>query len=129
VSEIEVELLVVPGCPHAAEAQQLLRSALLAAGLPRTPIRVNVIESQREAEQRGFIGSPTILINGVDPFAEPGRRPPGLACRIYPGPAHANGLPQTDQLQNALYCHRDRHASYSSVASSRMKEIKDSTLD
>jgi hypothetical protein len=99
--DVDVELVVVPDCPHAAAAQELLRTALDVAGLPRTGVRVSVIESRREAEERGFAGSPTILINGVDPFAEPGR-PSALACRVYPGPAGPSWLPPADELTRAL---------------------------
>jgi hypothetical protein len=98
---VDLEVLVVLDCPHSAAAQDLLRSVLLDAGWPATAIRVTVIASQREAEQRGFVGSPTILINGVDPFAEPGRTA-ALACRIYPGPHGPSGLPPADQLRAAL---------------------------
>ena len=98
---VDVELLVVPECPNAQAAQELLRASLRAAGLASTPIRVSVIASQRAAEQRGFIGSPTILINGLDAFAEPGR-PPALACRVYPGPAGPSGLPPAEQLCVAI---------------------------
>jgi hypothetical protein len=100
-SLVEVELLLVPDCPHAQPAEELLSSALRAAGLGSTPIRVSVIDSQRAAELRGFVGSPTILINGHDPFAEPGR-PPALACRVYPGPSDPAGLPPAEQLRAAL---------------------------
>jgi hypothetical protein len=98
---VDVELLVVSDCPNAAAAQELLCVALRAAGLPDSGVRVSVIESQREADERGFVGSPTILINGVDPFAEPGR-PSALACRVYPGPNGPSGLPAADELQIAL---------------------------
>jgi hypothetical protein len=98
---VDVELLVVPDCPNASAAQALLRSALDAAGLAATPIRISVIHSEREAENRGFVGSPTILINGIDPFAEPGR-PVAVACRVYPGPAGVSGLPPADEVRRAL---------------------------
>ena len=65
-SLVEVELLLVPDCAHAQPAEESLGSALRAAGLGSTPIRVSVIDSQRAAELRGFVGSPTILINGHD---------------------------------------------------------------
>jgi hypothetical protein len=78
---VEVELLLVPGCPHAQPAEELLGSALRAAGLGSTPILVSVIDSQRAAELRGFVGSPTIHINGHDPFAKPGRATTRSACR------------------------------------------------
>jgi hypothetical protein len=98
---IDIELLLIPDCPNGSTAQELLRSSLRDAGLVSTPVRVSVIDSQRAAEQRGFVGSPTILINGVDPFAEAGR-PPALASRVYPNPSGASGLPPTDQLRAAI---------------------------
>jgi hypothetical protein len=99
--DVDLELLVVPACRNAPAAREMLRAALVAAGRPDTGIRVSVIESQREAEERGFVDSPTILINGVDPFAEPGR-PPALACRRYPGAAGPSALPFAEELTKAL---------------------------
>ena len=98
---IDVELLVVPDCPNAPAAKEMLHAALDAAGLPDLGIRVTVITSQREADERGFVGSPTVLINGVDPFAEPGR-PPALACRVYRGSAGSSNLPPIHELAKAL---------------------------
>jgi len=95
--QIEVELVITPGCPNATATRDMLRAALLAADLAATPIRVSVVRTQREAESRGFVGSPTILINGVDPFAEAGR-PAGLACRLYRDSAGVTGLPSAEQL-------------------------------
>lgn len=60
-----------------------------------------MVADQAEAERSAFNGSPTILIDGRDPFAEPGATP-SLSCRIYRtshGPAGAPGL---DQLRKAL---------------------------
>lgn len=54
--QIDVELLVVPDCPNAAAAHELLRSSLREAGLDGTPIRVTPTESQLAAEERGFVG-------------------------------------------------------------------------
>ena len=98
---VDVELLLVPDCPNARVASELLASALSEAGPASTPIRVSVIESQGAAQARRFLGSPTILINGRDPFSERGR-PPALACRVYPSPAGPAGLPPTEQLHAAL---------------------------
>jgi hypothetical protein len=99
--QIEIELLIVPGCPNATAAQELLRSALLAAGLPDMSIRVSVIETDHQARERGFVGSPTILINGVDPFGDLGP-PPALTCRLYSGSVGPSGLPSAEQLRKAL---------------------------
>jgi hypothetical protein len=98
---VEVELLVVADCPNEAGAVTLVQSALRDIGLPDIEVLVNVIRTQYEAERRGFLGSPTIMINGDDPFAEAGQTP-ALACRIY---IHANGpsaLPDLRLLRQAL---------------------------
>jgi hypothetical protein len=59
------------------------------------------VETPEEAERLAFRGSPTILVNGVDPFAEPGT-PIGLACRVYRTPAGGDGAPTLSQLTEAL---------------------------
>jgi hypothetical protein len=97
-ADVDVELLIVPDCRNASAARELLESALRAAELTNTHVRVSVIDSQLAAEQRRFQGSPTILIDGLDPFTER-EQPPALACRIYAG---GSGLPPVEQLREAL---------------------------
>jgi hypothetical protein len=47
-------------------------------------------------------GSPTLLIGGVDPFAEPGQ-PPSMSCRLYrDGDGQVTGAPTIGQLRQAL---------------------------
>jgi hypothetical protein len=43
-------------------------------------IRHRVVTDEREAAEAGMHGSPTLLIDGVDPFAQPGpgQRSPGI---------------------------------------------------
>lgn len=98
---MEVELLLVPGCPNGAAAAELVRGALDELGRSDMPLTVRVIGSQAEATRRAFTGSPTLLINSDDPFAEPGR-PPALACRLYPTPAILRGLPDIAAVRAAL---------------------------
>ena len=50
-----------------------------------------------EAVRLGFHGSPTILIDGIDPFAEPSA-PVGLACRVFRTPNGLAGSPTLEQL-------------------------------
>jgi uncharacterized protein YlaN (UPF0358 family) len=95
---VNVDLLVIPDCPNADRAEALLRTALDDVGLGRIPIRVAVIETQEQAVSRDFLGSPTIRIDGRDPFAQP-ELPSALACRVYPG---ASGLPDLRDLRQAL---------------------------
>ncbi len=59
------------------------------------------VETAEDAERLGFIGSPTVLIDGSDPFAAPGS-PVGLACRLYVTPEGLAGSPTVDQLAEVL---------------------------
>ncbi|MBK3567077.1 hypothetical protein [Streptomyces sp. MBT62] len=98
---MEIEVLVVADYPNQRLAEDRLRQALDDAGLTVISFTSRVIGDLADAERSGFTGSPTILINGRDPFAEPGAAPT-IACRIYrttDGPA---GAPAVDQLRQAL---------------------------
>ena len=100
---MDVELLVVSDCPGAAPAREMLRAALIHAGLPGVEVRVTVIADERQAQQRRFAGSPTFLIDGVDPFADPGL-PVGMSCRIYRDTAgHGSNLPTLAELIRAIH--------------------------
>ncbi|KOU36258.1 hypothetical protein [Streptomyces sp. WM6378] len=98
---MEIEVLVVPDCPNEQPAVEQLRQALDDTGLRETVFTTRVITDQAEAERSGFTGSPTILIDGRDPFAEPGHAP-GLACRVYQTPDGLAGLPALEELRQAL---------------------------
>lgn len=101
VEGMEVELLVVPGCPYEASAYDLTVAAL-AELEALVSVSVTVIASDEHAQARGFTGSPTFLINGRDPFADAGAAV-GLACRMYPTPSGlAAGLPGLAELHEEL---------------------------
>lgn len=98
---MQVELLVVPDCPNEAATAELVRGVLDELGRTDTPVTVHVIGSQDDAARQGFTGSPTLRINGCDPFAEPGRAP-ALACRVYSTAAGLRGLPDAAAVRAAL---------------------------
>ena len=60
-----------------------------------------MIETDEQARMRGFVGSPTFLVDGVDPFAVAGA-PTGVACRVYPTPNGLSGAPTVAALRDAL---------------------------
>jgi hypothetical protein len=92
-------ILSVPGCPNVPLLEQRLAQAL--AGRPAVTVR-RVIAGADEAARCGMRGSPTLLVNGHDPFAVPGRGP-ALACRIYEGEGgRLEGAPTVDALRRAL---------------------------
>ncbi|GAB3885155.1 thioredoxin family protein [Terrabacter terrigena] len=98
---MDVQLLYFDGCPNWLVAEERLRDALAVAGRGDARISRVLVETPQEAEQLGFIGSPTILLDGRDPFAT-GTERPALACRVFTTPEGRAGSPTVEQLVEAL---------------------------
>jgi len=97
---VDLTVLAVPGCPNASVLERRLAEAL--AGRPGITITRQVITSPTEAARWRMHGSPTLLVNGQDPFAEPGMVP-ALACRLYRGEdGRLDGAPTRVALRRAL---------------------------
>ena len=94
---MDVTFLSFDGCPNAAIAGQRLAEAFDRLGLDPSVITYATVDTAEEAERLAFRGSPSILINGTDPFAEPDS-PVGLSCRIYRNDAGTEGAPSVDDL-------------------------------
>jgi hypothetical protein len=65
---VEIDLLYVPDCPNRALARDHLADALTQAGVAAI-VREREVRSAEEATRFGMRGSPTILVDGRDPFA------------------------------------------------------------
>lgn len=98
---MHVALLYFEDCPNWQLADQHLRTALTMVGTPGTAIEHRLVSTPEEAEATAFHGSPTVLIDGVDPFTEPDA-PVGLACRVYRTEVGPAGAPTVGQLLSAL---------------------------
>ncbi len=97
---MELTLLTVPDCPNAAALEERLAAAL--ASHPGAVVRRRVITSELEAAEAGMYGSPTLLIDGTDPFAAPGQ-PLSLSCRLYRDAAGRTGaVPSVQELRRVL---------------------------
>ncbi len=97
---MELTVLTVPGCPNAAVFDERLAAAL--ADYPGAVVRRRQVADEQAAAETGMAGSPTLLINGVDPFAAPGQAP-GLSCRLYRDEAgRLAGAPTVQDLRRAL---------------------------
>jgi hypothetical protein len=68
---MHIELLLVRDCPHVTAAADLVATAVKDTG-PNAFISHVTIASDEEARDRGFTGSPTILLDGWDPFVTRG---------------------------------------------------------
>ena len=96
---MDIELQYFEGCPSWQFAEQ--RLATLAAERSDLRLTHRLVETFEEAERLGFHGSPTILVEGVDPFADPST-PVGFSCRLYPTPEGLAGAPTFEQLRAVL---------------------------
>jgi hypothetical protein len=96
---MDVTLLYFDDCPNWKVAEQ--RLAVIAAERPAVVLTRNRVETVEEAERVGFHGSPSILVDGVDVFAEPGAGV-GLSCRVYRTPGGLAGAPTIEQFRAAL---------------------------
>lgn len=96
---MDLTLLYFDGCPNWKVADERLRA--LAAELPHLRLTRHLVETPEEAERIGFYGSPSILIDGVDAFAD-AEASVGLSCRVYSTPDGPAGSPTIEQLREVL---------------------------
>lgn len=96
---MDVSLLYFDDCPNWKVAHQ--RLAVIAAEHPDVVVTRHRVETVEEAERLRFHGSPSILVDGVDVFAETGAGV-GLSCRVYRTPDGLAGAPTMEQLRAAL---------------------------
>ena len=74
MGSMDIELLVVPDCPHQSAAEALLRTAIADVGLP-AGFRVLTTTDADDAALHGFAGSRTFRADGLDLFPEKVNRP------------------------------------------------------
>ena len=97
---MRVQLLYFDGCPNWQVTDRRLREALGTVGDP-VEVETVRVNTPQEAEMWGFCGSPTVLVDGADPFARPGASV-GLSCRLYPTSEGVGGSPTVRQLIEVL---------------------------
>ena len=96
-----ITLQYFDGCPSWRVTEERLREALAAVGRPDTEIEQVKVSTPEEAEAVQFHGSPTVLVDGRDPFAD-ADTPVGLACRLYRTEQGLAGSPTVEQLVAVL---------------------------
>jgi hypothetical protein len=111
---MQVEILYFNGCPNWQTAAERVRTVL--AGLGRADVAVQVEDvAQASPLSPAWAGSPTLLLDGRDPFAAADRpraviddgpdgvlSPGRYACRMYVTANGLEGAPSVDQLRTAL---------------------------
>ncbi|GAB4549785.1 MAG: hypothetical protein OHK0023_14860 [Anaerolineae bacterium] len=99
---IKVQFLYFEGCDSHEEVLARLKSVMEAEGIGDT-IEMIKIETDEQAAEWRFVGSPTILINGEDIVPVPNGSFFRLTCRTY---RHEDGryssLPSVETIRRAL---------------------------
>lgn len=97
---MEIDLLYVQDCPNRSLARSRVEHALAQIGVAAR-VREREIRTSEEAAELGMRGSPTILIDGADPFADDAT-PAAFSCRLYRDEAVVGGAPTVEQLVSVL---------------------------
>ena len=98
---MKVSILYFEGCPHWRGADERVRIALSDTGLARIEVECRRIATPSQAEAEHFTGSPTVALDGGDPFADL-NSPVGMFCRLYSTDEGLSGSPSVAQLRSAL---------------------------
>ena len=100
---MNVELLWWEGCPSTERALEAVREALSELGLSGVEVHTREMVSDDDARAAGFVGSPTILIDGVDLVPAADEEQIGLSCRVYRRrDGRISPIPDPDDLRDAL---------------------------
>jgi hypothetical protein len=99
---IEIQFLYFEDCPSHEDALERLQDVIRDEGM-EAEVAVMKVETEEQAQNLRFTGSPTIRMNGEDivPPAEDARF--GLACRAYTlEDGRISPLPSRDMIRNGL---------------------------
>jgi Alkylmercury lyase len=95
-----LSVLALPECPSCSLLME--RLDLVLADYPAVRVVRHVVRDEAEAVRLGMHGSPTLLVNGVDPFAAPGSLA-SMSCRIYRDESgRGGGAPSVAALRQAV---------------------------
>jgi hypothetical protein len=97
---MHLTVLAVPTCPNAPVLED--RLAVVLDDRVGVSVSRQVISDESEAARWGMHGSPTLLIDAVDPFAQPGQLP-SMSCRLYcDDNGQTSGAPSASQLRQVI---------------------------
>ena len=97
---MHLTVLGLPDCPNVKLLEQHLTQAL--EGRDDVTVSRHEIADQDQAARRGMNGSPTLLVDGIDPFAGLGQHA-SVSCRLFrDGSGRAINAPSVRQLREAI---------------------------
>jgi hypothetical protein len=98
-----VEVLCWSGCPSTGELVERLRPLLEEAGIDGQGVTLREIRTDEEAAAEGFVGSPTLRIDGEDVIPPGPDDVPALTCRVYRRrDGRVSPTPDPEDIRDAL---------------------------
>jgi hypothetical protein len=98
---MKITIQYFDGCPHWKLADERVRHVLRDFSSHDVTLEYQFIDSPETADQLGFHGSPTILIDGLDPFLT-GVEQVGMSCRVFRTEDGIQGAPTEAELRKLL---------------------------
>ena len=99
---MKIEVLYFDGCPNHKPALERVRQVLAEEDLSAEVFEVKVSEPSI-ARKIGFLGSPSIRVNGLDVEPEARRESAYvMMCRTYAVNGRREGLPSHEMLRQAM---------------------------
>ncbi|MEU9372670.1 alkylmercury lyase family protein [Streptomyces sp. NPDC048255] len=96
---MRIAILTVPECPNVPVVQERITEALDGRA---AVIDLVEVSDEGAAALWGMTGSPTVLLEGIDPFPIPGA-PPSVSCRLYrDADGRTGGAPSVQALREAF---------------------------
>lgn len=102
---MKVTIQYFDGCPHWKLADQRVRKVLEGVSTADVTLEYELVDSPDMAERVGFHGSPTILVDGRDPFVT-GIEQVGMSCRVFRTEDGIQGAPTEAELRKLLLTQR-----------------------
>lgn len=120
---MKIEFLYFDGCPNYGEAHEVLKNLLRKEGVS-DPIEVIHIKDEGQAREHGFLGSPSIRIDGKD-IEEDRRGDSALyGCRLYPSNSENQGLPPESMIVGAIRKALGKNVSAAATAPAKARGLK-----
>ena len=98
---MQIDLLYFDDCPSWQGGLKNLKDALAAEEL-QAEIRMVRVDTDAEATDLKFLGSPSFQIGGADLWPE-NRARYDLSCRVYSTPQGMKGAPTVEMLREKLH--------------------------
>jgi hypothetical protein len=99
---MKIEILYFSGCPNYLPAVDRVREVLRQEGVDGDVVGIEVANAAA-AQQMGFLGSPTIRVDGQDVEREARQADTfGFTCRTYIDAGRRCGVPPREWIQTAV---------------------------